>query len=112
MVRPGSPDPAPRPGEFATPRVQQHAYAAAIYPHSANTIRILTAWDYDRKDIFVAAAAHRFGSSLADGVEAVGGWGLGVGIDSHPGEWGRGSAAPLRPEPNATRDPPRYRNTD
>ena len=56
IVRPGDPDPAPRPGEIATPRIQQHAYAATIYPGSANTIRLMTAWDYDRGDVFIAAA--------------------------------------------------------
>ncbi len=94
IVRPGDPDPAPRPGEFATPRVQQHEYAAAIYPHSANTIRILTAWDYDREDVFIAAGAHRFGSSLAVGVDNWGAGGVVAGVDLGSGRLGQAVRQP------------------
>ncbi len=90
----GDPNPELRPGEFATPYVQQHAYAAEIYPGSANTIRILTAWDYDREDVFVAAATHRFGSSRAVGVDNWSSGGLAAGIDLETGRLGPGIRKP------------------
>lgn len=88
LVRPGDPDPEPRPGEFATPRVRQHPYAAAIYPNSANTVRMLTAWDYDREDVFIAAAAHRFGSARGGCVDNWGVGGLGASVDLGTGTLG------------------------
>lgn len=45
---------------IVTAYVDQAAYAAAIYPHTANTIRVLTMIDDDGP--FVAAIAHRFGT--------------------------------------------------
>ncbi|MFO1209915.1 MAG: sugar-transfer associated ATP-grasp domain-containing protein [Amaricoccus sp.] len=88
IVRPDDADPAPRPGELVTPRIQQHAYAATIYPGSANTIRAMTAWDYDAGDVFVGAAAHRFGSSLAATVDNWASGGLAAGIDLATGRLG------------------------
>jgi hypothetical protein len=41
---------------------QQAAYAAEIYPHSTNTLRVLVLWDDVEDRPFLAAAAHRFGS--------------------------------------------------
>ena len=45
IVAPGDPDRLLQPNEFASTMVVQHPYAAAIYPHSVNTVRVLTAWD-------------------------------------------------------------------
>jgi hypothetical protein len=44
-------------------KIAQAAYAAAIFPHTTNTLRILTLWDYRNSQPFVAAAVHRFGNS-------------------------------------------------
>jgi hypothetical protein len=41
--------------------MHQHEYASRIFPHSANTIRVLTMWDYERGEPFVPFAGHRFG---------------------------------------------------
>lgn len=46
-----------------TEEVKQAAYAAAIFPQATNTLRILTLWDYQANEPFIAAAVHRFGSS-------------------------------------------------
>lgn len=43
--------------------VEQAAYARRIYPGTTNTLRILTLWDQEADEPFVAATAHRFGSS-------------------------------------------------
>ena len=88
VVRPDDPDPAPRPGEIATPRIEQHSYAATIYPGSANTIRLLTAWDYDQEDLFVGAGVHRFGSKLGAHVDNWSAGGLAAGIDLATGQLG------------------------
>jgi hypothetical protein len=44
-------------------RIHQADYAAAVYPHTTNTVRVLTLWDPAAGAPFVAAAAHRFGAS-------------------------------------------------
>jgi hypothetical protein len=41
----------------------QARYANTIFPHSCNTLRILTLWDYDKDIPFIAATVHRFGTS-------------------------------------------------
>lgn len=42
-------------------RVEQAPYADRLYPDATNTIRILTMWDYDADEPFVAEAVHRIG---------------------------------------------------
>lgn len=42
---------------------EQAAYARKVYPGSTNTLRMLTLWDLDSGVPFIAAVAHRFGSS-------------------------------------------------
>ncbi len=42
--------------------IQQHEYAHTIFPHSANSLRILTMWDYDENEPFIVHAVHRFGT--------------------------------------------------
>jgi len=100
LVRAGDSDAAPGPGDMATPRVQQHEYASRIFPASANTIRVLTAWDYDRGDIFIGAAMHRFGSSGTGCVDNWSSGGLAAGIDL---ETGCLAPATRRPTANASR---------
>lgn len=47
---------------LVTETVQQAAYARAIYPESANTLRIMTFTDPDTGEPFIACALHRFGT--------------------------------------------------
>ncbi len=66
----GEPCPAPMlPARFPLNRdlvlteyVEQAAYARALYAATANSIRVLTAWDIQRGRPFVAAAAQRIGT--------------------------------------------------
>lgn len=81
IVQRGEPGLTMEPGDFASTRVHQHDYAATIYPDSANTIRVLTAWDYAKRDSFVAAAVHRFGSSQAKHVDNWSRGGLSAWLD-------------------------------
>jgi hypothetical protein len=47
---------------LVTETIQQAAYARAIYPESANTLRIMTFTDPDTGEPFIACALHRFGT--------------------------------------------------
>ncbi len=65
---------------------QQAAYAEAIYPGSANTMRILTMHDEDGAP-FIAAASHRFGASRSRGpIDSWAAGGLSAGVDLETGE--------------------------
>ena len=68
------------------PFVEQGEYAKAIFPDTTNTIRILTMYDIDKGDAFVAAAAHRFGARTSRGLAD--NWGRGgicAGVDVDTG---------------------------
>jgi hypothetical protein len=54
-------------GYLVTAYCEQAAYAAGIYPHAANTVRVLTMHPGD--GAFVAAAVHRFGTVASGGVD-------------------------------------------
>ncbi len=49
--------------------IRQADYAAAIYPETTNTVRVLSLWDLDLGTPFIAAAAHRFGTSRSAPVD-------------------------------------------
>lgn len=67
-------------------RVDQAAYARRIHPDSANTIRILTMVDPDTRRPFIAAAAHRFGSTDSGVVDNWSSGGMSAKIDVETGE--------------------------
>jgi hypothetical protein len=56
--------------------VEQAEYARSLYPHTSNTLRILTLWDIEANEPFVAAAAHRIGMSRSFPVDN---WKAGLG---------------------------------
>lgn len=70
-------------------RVEQAAYAAAIYPDATNTIRILTMVDEEMGEPFIAAASHRFGTDASAPVDNWVVGGLSAPIDIETGELGR-----------------------
>jgi hypothetical protein len=47
---------------FVCEFIEQHNYSMDIFPDSLNTIRLLTMWDYNHREPFIAAAVHRFGT--------------------------------------------------
>jgi hypothetical protein len=51
-----------RKAHLLTEYVEQAAYAREIFPDSANSIRMLTMFDADTGEPFLARAVHRFGS--------------------------------------------------
>jgi hypothetical protein len=85
IVKPGDADRLPRSNEFASIKVVQHPYAAAIYPHAVNTVRLVTAWDADAGAFFVMAAAHRFGTSTSGRVDNWSAGGVAAGVNLETG---------------------------
>lgn len=79
--------------------VSQHSYAETIFPLSTNTIRILTMWDYNAGQPFVAAAVHRFGRNSTAPVDSWSQGGVSVAIDLHKGVLGQGLSRPSSGEP-------------
>jgi len=69
-------------------RVDQAAYAEEIHPASANTIRVLTMVDPDTRRPFIAATAHRFGSSDSGVVDNWSSGGISARIDPGTGALG------------------------
>jgi hypothetical protein len=45
--------------------IKQHSYASAVFPQTNNTVRIMTLWDEDRDEPFIAMAVQRFGNSTS-----------------------------------------------
>lgn len=66
--------------------VEGHEYSTKICPTSLNTIRFLCAWDYDKKEFFLARCFHRFGcnGNVVDNVGS--GNGLLVFVDPETGK--------------------------
>ena len=76
--------------QVVVPFIEQAAYARAIFPGSANSIRILTMFEEEANEAFIAAAVHRFGTTVAGA--PVDNWsrgGLSAWIDKDTGELGR-----------------------
>ena len=75
-------------------QVRNAAYAQNIFPHSLNTIRILTMWDASRAEPFIAVAVHRFGSSTTRPVDNWTQGGISVALDLDTGVLGQGATYP------------------
>ena len=72
--------------------VIQHEYANGLYPRTTNTLRLLTLWDYEKDQPFLAAAVQRIGSSRSYPVDnfKMGAGGLSALVDSETGKLGCG----------------------
>jgi hypothetical protein len=75
----------PLTGYLVTEYVHQHEYADTLYPHSPNTIRILTIWDDDRRELLVPAAVQRIGTERSRPVDNFSIGGLSAEIDPETG---------------------------
>lgn len=64
--------------------VTQHAYSAGIFPHSINTIRVMTLRNDDEPP-FILGAAHRFGVASSAPVDNISRGGLGTHVDLESG---------------------------
>lgn len=76
--------------------VVQHEYAAGLYPRTTNTLRLLTLWDYEINQPFLAAAVQRIGTSRSYPVDNFkrGAGGLSALVDPGTGELGCGAYRP------------------
>jgi hypothetical protein len=84
---------------LVTDHVQQAAYSAQMFPHTANTIRALTAPRRGSAEPTITAAAHRIGTSRSRPVDNWVQGGIGADIDLRTGELSSaaGRAADGRP---------------
>ncbi|MFH1689896.1 MAG: sugar-transfer associated ATP-grasp domain-containing protein [Candidatus Eisenbacteria bacterium] len=64
--------------------IVQDEYASGIFPHSTNSIRVISMWDYEKNTPFLAFAGHRFGRTSSIPVDNMsqGGMAAQVRIDS------------------------------
>ena len=74
--------------------VEQGPYAAALYPETPNTIRVLTMYDDEAEEAFIAAAIQRMGSDLSGSMDNFSQGGLSAEIDVETGELGPGAQLP------------------
>ncbi|HET8985442.1 MAG TPA: sugar-transfer associated ATP-grasp domain-containing protein, partial [Trueperaceae bacterium] len=81
-------------------RVQQTGYAHAIFPGSANTVRIVTVTDADGP--FVLCGSHRFGRQASAPVDNFAAGGLLCGIDLATGALSLGASSPAVGESHLT----------
>ncbi len=77
-----------------TPFVSQSAYSRAFYPHTTNTIRILTMIDPAAGRAFVATAVQRMGCERSRPVDNWTQGGLSALVDIETGRLGRGVTFP------------------
>lgn len=73
--------------------LEQHPYAAAIYPGALNTIRVLVL-RRDHEPPFIAAAAHRFGNSRTGAVDNLARGGISTLVDLETGTLSAGRSIP------------------
>jgi hypothetical protein len=76
------------PGTLISQRLRQGAWSDAIYPGATNTLRLMTMWDLDRSEPFVASASHRFGTEQSAPVDNVSKGGVVAGVDVETGVLG------------------------
>jgi hypothetical protein len=69
------------PGTLISERVRQGAWSDAIFSGSTNTLRLMTMWDLEEDEPFIAAANHRFGTSTSAPVDNVSKGGIAAGVD-------------------------------
>jgi hypothetical protein len=77
-------------GYLVTEYVDQHAYADELYPHAANTIRVLTLWDDETGQLHTPMAVHRIGTDRSRPVDNVSTGGITAKVDLATGELGPG----------------------
>lgn len=68
--------------------ITQHEYASEIFPHSVNTIRLITIRDPETGESMIPCAAHRFGNSNTGAVDNVSSGGYVTQIDIETGTLG------------------------
>ncbi len=85
---------------LVTDFIDQHPYSARIFPGSTNTVRILTLWDDETQEPFVAAAVHRFGTEAIAPIDSWSRGGVAAGIHIETGRLRQATPKPLREKPS------------
>lgn len=75
---------------LVTEHIEQARYARDIFPEAANTIRLLTMWDFENGRPFLGAATHRFATLASQPVDNFSFGGLTAAIDVQDGRLGAG----------------------
>lgn len=73
-------------GYLVTEYVRQHEYADELYPHSPNTIRLLTLWDESDGELHTPMAVHRIGTERSRPIDNFSAGGVSAEIDVETGE--------------------------
>jgi hypothetical protein len=79
--------------------IVQHEYATTIFPHSTNSIRVLSMWDYEKNEPFIPFAGQRFGRHTSIPTDNITQGGIPVQVDVATGVLKSGSLA-LRQKEN------------
>lgn len=80
------------PADFLmTEFIDQTGFSKTIYPHTLNTVRILTMTDPDTGRPFVARAVQRFGTKRSRVVDNFTAGGISVHVDTETGKRGKGA---------------------
>lgn len=79
--------------------LQQGEFASNLYPHTTNTMRMLTLIDPDSDEPFMPMAIQRIGTSGSMPVDNWSAGGLSAEIDLETGELGPGASCPVGREP-------------
>lgn len=75
-------------------KIEQADYARRIYPRTTNTVRVLTMWDPDSDEPFIAMASHRFGSAKSYPVDNFTQGGFCAAVDLATGEMSKAVTYP------------------
>ena len=78
-------------GYFLSEYIQQAEYARRIFPATANSLRIVTCWDYERGEPYIARAVHRFGSARSGAVDNFQKGGVACVVDIESGKLDAGA---------------------
>ena len=74
--------------------VDQHSYADDLYEGATNTVRIISIWDDESKEIVIPAAVQRIGTDRSKPADNWSSGGLSANIDIETGEIGRAAQLP------------------
>jgi hypothetical protein len=76
--------------------IEQDPFPSSIFPDSPNTMRIMTMWDDENREPFIAAACHRFGRAASVPVDNMCRGGISSSINLDSGMIGPASVTKLR----------------
>jgi hypothetical protein len=74
--------------------VRQHHYAADLYPHASNTLRLFTLYDEVTEEVHLAMAVHRIGTDRSRPIDNFAAGGLAAMVDAETGTLGPAAQYP------------------